>query len=405
MNKKISVWTMIVCLIVSVVVTFNTTYTVLNVIHNKEKAEILTHDKFLGYLMTVSELIDKNFAGDIDDQELKDAVIRGYLQGIGDKYSAYMNANEYEAYKAEFNGNAVGIGINALFDIENNLIEVLEVIANSPAEKAGILAGDFIVAVNGSRVKEVGYYETLDLIKGDAGTEVIITVLRNENEIDINCVRDAVEVVTVKYRVHSIDKAVGVISISSFYSKTPNELQAAVESLKLNGCTKFVFDIRNNGGGELGSIIKSLDYLLPEGKLADIYYKSTGKTSTYKSDESFLDASVAVLVNGNTASAAELFAAALRDYTKEGKYDAVLIGTTTYGKGVFQSTFEMADGSAFKITCGRYDPPCGINYDGAGVVPDVIEDLSEEAKKIGIYKLNDESDNQLALAVSKLASK
>ncbi len=405
MNKKISVWTLIVCLIVTVVITFNTTYTVLNILHNKEKAELLSQDTFIGSLLTVSELIEKNYAGTIDDEELKDSVIRGYLQGIGDKYSAYMTAKEYEAYKAEFAGNTVGVGINALFDIEHNVIEVIDVVPNSPAEKAGILAGDFIVAVDGTRVDKAGYYETLDLIRGESGTEVVITVLRNSEEIDLQCIRAAVDVVTVKYRVYSLDNTVGVISISSFYSKTPEELKAAVESLKASGCEKFVFDIRNNGGGELGSIINSLDYLLPEGKLADIFYKVTGKTSTYKSDASFLDASVAVIVNGNTASAAELFAAALRDYTKEGKYDAVLIGTTTYGKGVFQSTFEMPDGSAFKITCGRYDPPCGVNYDGKGVTPDVIEDLSEEAKKIGYYKLTDDTDNQLALAVAKLAAK
>jgi carboxyl-terminal processing protease len=373
--------------------------------HNKEKAELLSHDNFIGYLLTVNELIENNYAGEVDEQELIDSLIRGYLEGIGDQYSAYMNAEEYEAYKSEFAGNTVGIGINVLYDVANNVIEVIDVVPNSPAEKAGILNGDFLVAVNGTRIDEMGYYETLDLIRGEEGTEVVITVQRNAEEVDIICVRAAVEVVTVKYRVHSIDSNVGVITISSFYSKTPAELKAAVEALQNEGCTKFVFDIRNNGGGELGSIIYSLDYLLPEGKLADIYYKVTGKTKTYNSDEKFIDASVAVLVNENTASAAELFAAAMRDFTKEGKYDAVLVGMTTYGKGVFQTTFEMSDGSALKITCGRYDPPCGINYDGVGVTPDLIEDLSDEAKQIGLYKLTDLTDNQLALAVSKLSSK
>ena len=392
-------------MIVTVVITFNTTYTILNVKHNKEKAELLSHDNYIGYLLTLSELIENNYAGEIDDQQLLDGIIRGYLYGIGDQYGTYMNAEEYEAYKSEFYGNTVGIGVNVIYNLSTNEVEVIDVIPNSPAEDAGVQIGDFLVAVDGLRINEIGYYETLDMIRGEAGTEVTVTVLRDGEEIDLVCTREETEVITVKYRVHSIDMSVGVITISSFYSKTPLELKAAVEALQASGCTKFVFDIRNNGGGELGSIINSLDYLLPEGKIADIYYKVTGKTSTYMSGQSFLDASVAVLVNGNTASAAELFAAALRDYAKEGKYDAILVGTQTYGKGVFQTTFEMANGSALKITCGRYDPPCGVNYDGIGVTPDVIEDLSEEAKNIGIYKLTDLTDNQLALAVSMLAAK
>lgn len=404
MKKQISVKTLIVFLVVSIVLTFNITYVVLNVNHNKEMDELISQNKFLSTLLTVDQVVRQNYVGDIDDEELKNSIIRGYLEGIGDRYSQYMTSKEYEDYLSEFAGSAVGIGVNVIYSVNEATIEVIDVIPDSPAEEAGIQVGDFIVAVEGSRVSDIGYYAAVDLIKGESGTAVTVTVKREDGEHNLICVRAAVTVVTVKYRVYSKDNDIGIIKISSFYSETPSDVKNAVESLKALGCNKFIFDLRNNGGGELNSIVKTLDYILPEGKLADIYY-STGKTTSFKSDANYLDASVAVLINGNTASAAELFAAALRDYTKEGKYDALLVGTNTYGKGVFQSFYTLPDGSAFKFTVGRYDPPCGINYDGDGVAPDVTEDLSEEAKEIGLYKLTDENDNQLIAAAIRLSEK
>ena len=404
MKKKFSLLTVIVSVLVAMIVTFNATFVIMNVQHNKEINSLLTENGYLSSLMTVEQVIKENYLGEIDDEELKNAVIRGYLSGIGDEYSQYMTSREYEAYLDEFRGNSVGIGVNVIYDLVSNTIEVIDVVPDSPAEKSGILVGDFIVAIDGTRVDEVGYYAAVDLIKGDKGTSVKITVSRDGAESDIVCVRDSVAVVTVKHRVYTKDTSIGIIRISSFNAETPNEFKAAVEDLKSKGCTKFVFDVRNNGGGELNSILTTLDYILPKGKLAYIRYASGNETS-FDSKESYLDASVAVLVNENTASAAELFAAALRDYAKEGKYDATLVGNKTYGKGVFQSMYLLPDGSAFKFTTGRYDPPCGVNYDGVGVIPDSIVDLSEEAQKIGFYKLTDENDNQLKVAADALAAK
>lgn len=404
MNKKFSLLTVIVSVVVACIITFNATFVVLNVEHNKEINSLLTSNGYLSSLLTVDQLVKENYLGDVDDDELKNAIIQGYLSGIGDKYSQYMSSDEYAAYVEEFNGNAVGIGVNVVFDPVSYTIEVIDVIPDSPAEKSGILVGDYIVAINGTRITDVGYYAAIDLIKGDKGTLVNVTVLRDGVESEVTCIRDYVEVVTVKHRVYSIDNTIGVIRISSFNKETPNEFKAAVEDLKNKGCTKFVFDVRNNGGGELNSILTTLDYILPKGKLAHIKYAS-GAEYTFESKDTFLDASVAVLVNGNTASAAELFAAALRDYAKEGKYDALLVGNKTYGKGVFQSFYVLPDGSAFKFTTGRYDPPCGVNYDGVGVIPDSIVDLSEEAQKIGFYKLTDENDNQLKVAADALTAK
>lgn len=404
MNKKFSLFTVIVSVLVAAILTFNLTFVILNVQHNKEINSLLTENGYLSSLLTVDQVIRENYLGDLDDEELRHAVIRGYLSGIGDKYCQYMTSEEYDAYLEEFKGNAVGIGVNVIYDLVSSTIEIIDVVPDSPAEKSDIRVGDFIVAVNGTKVTDIGYYEAVDLIKGDKGTSVTITVLRDGNEIDIVCVRDAVTVVTVKHRVYTKDNTIGIVRISSFNAETPNEFKAAIEDLKNKGCNKFVFDVRNNGGGELNSILTTLDYILPKGKIAYIRYAS-GAEISLDSKESFLDASVAVLVNENTASAAELFAAALRDYAKEGKYDATLVGNKTYGKGVFQTMYLLPDGSAFKFTTGRYDPPCGVNYDGVGVIPDSIVDLSEEAEKIGFYKLTDDNDNQLTVAAEALVAK
>ncbi len=404
MNKKISVTTFLVSILVTAVITFNATFVIMNVGHNKEKGAFLTEHDYISSLLTIEDIVRLNYIGEIEDGAVKDAVIRGFLSGIDDKYAAYLNPSEYDAYLDEFYGSRVGVGITALRDEDKEPILIIDVVPNSPADKAGIEVGDRITAVDGRSVSEIGYDKAVDLIAGDMGTTVNLSLLRDGNELSVTCTRDFFKLYTVKSHVYSADASIGVIKISSFNSDTPADVKKAVEELQTKGCEKFIFDIRGNGGGELNSIVKTLDYILPQGKIAEVHYKN-GDNISYSSDTSFLDAPVAVLVNGDTASAAELFAAALRDYTRDGKYDALLVGTNTYGKGVFQTYYTLYDGSAFKFTVGKYDPPCGVNYDGTGVIPDVIEDLSDEAKELGLYRLTDENDNQLILAANRLSAK
>ena len=187
MNKKFSLFTVIVSVLVAAILTFNLTFVILNVQHNKEINSLLTENGYLSSLLTVDQVIRENYLGDLDDEELRHAVIRGYLSGIGDKYCQYMTSEEYDAYLEEFKGNAVGIGVNVIYDLVSSTIEIIDVVPDSPAEKSDIRVGDFIVAVNGTKVTDIGYYEAVDLIKGDKGTSVTITVLRDGNEIDIVC--------------------------------------------------------------------------------------------------------------------------------------------------------------------------------------------------------------------------
>lgn len=404
MTKRIPLYSVLILVTLTMLITFNATYLAINAKHNRQLNRLLAEYNAFDQLLSVDAVVKQHFIGEVDDQVLKEAVIRSYLSAIGDDYALYMTSTEYEAYTAEQNGSSVGIGINVIFDAAANVIEVISVLPDSPAEEAGMMGGDFIVAVDGQRLADLGYYATVDKIRGESGSSVELTVKRDGKELSITCVRREVKTVSVTSHVFAADASVGVVRITEFNGTTPAQFQAAVEDLQKKGCKKFVFDLRNNPGGELNSIVEVLDYLLPTGPLAHIYYKS-GNDSHYTSKASYVDAPVAVLTNGQTASAAELFTAALRDYTDQGSYDATIVGLKTFGKGTLQRFFLMKDGSAFKISVGRYDPPYAENYDGVGILPDVEVALSEEAASINFNKLTDQNDNQLIAAVEALKSK
>ncbi len=401
MSKKIPLYALILTVIIAIVITFNASFLFFEQKYNKRLNDTLSGYSFFEKLSDVDKTVKENYIGKIDDEELESAVIRGYLTGIGDKYSLYMTSSEYEDYMKELGGSAVGIGVNVIYSADENTIEVIRVLPDSPASEAGILEGDIISGVEGKLVSDIGYYSALDLIQGEEGTEVNITVTRGDDEIKLTCTRREVKMFSVSYHVFGGSGDIGVVQISEFNSTTPEQFKSAVEVLQASGCSRFVFDLRNNGGGSLDSIVEVLDYILPKGPIAHIYYNS-GESETFESDENCLNASIAVLTNKKTASAAELFTAALKDYSDKDLLNAVLVGTTTYGKGVFQSHFKLKDGSVIKITAGKYDPPYSENYDGKGIAPDVEVELSEEASKMNFYKLTDQNDNQLIAAVGEL---
>ena len=404
MTKRIPLYSVLILMALTMLVTFNATYLAINEKHNRELNQLMKEYNAFGPLLSVDAVVKQYYIGEVDDETMKEALIRAYLEAIGDDYSLYMTSSEYDAYTEEQKGSSVGIGINVIFDADANVIEIISVLPDSPAEEAGIMSGDFIVAVNGQSLVDIGYYEAVDKIRGEKGTTVALTLRRNNEEITVTCERRDVKTVSVLYHVFADDASVGVIRITEFNGTTPQQFKAAIVDLQGKGCEKFVFDLRNNPGGELNSIIEVLDYLLPEGPLAHIYYQG-GEDSHYTSEASCLDAPVAVLTNGQTASAAELFTAALRDYTDQGRYDATIVGLKTFGKGTLQRFFQLKDGAAFKISVGHYDPPYAENYDGVGIIPDLEVPLSEEAAGIHFNKWTDQNDNQLIAAVEALASK
>lgn len=429
--KKISVSPLvfIVSLLLAVLVTFETTFLIMSSISNREKAELadeynqMLEDEYgdLGVFKSVIEMYNslpednrnpelyyklamidyyyRNvYANEIDEDNLLYYVMYGYVLGTGDRYGEYYTADDFQSITQENQGETVGIGVYVNYNEEYRAIKILSVMKDSPANKAGILAGDIVVEVNGESVSEMGYYVALDKVKGEEGTTVELTLLRNGEQFKITATRKKVETETIFYHQYEYDKTVGVIRIVEFNNAVPNQLKNAVNDLKSKGVTSLVFDVRNNPGGTLTSVVEILDYLLPEGDIAHVTDASGKIQKTYKSDSNYLKGidSMAVLVNENTASAAELFACALRDYEK-----AILVGTKTYGKGSMQTIYMLPDGTGLRLTTNKYNPPKSENYDGIGLTPDVIEELSEALDGKSAFEYTDSEDNQLQTAVNE----
>ncbi len=352
-------------------------------------------------LSQVDALYRAYYIGEIDDEALMDAIISGYVQGTGDEYAAYYNADDFLDFIADVEGETAGIGVNVIYNSEYKLIEVLSVVPDSPADKGGIMPGDLIVTIGAEKesVADLGYYPAINKLRGEIGTYAVFSVLRGEDyseSIDFTIVREKVISQSVMYHVYGPDNSVGYIKITGFDAQTPQQFADAVEDLtKKQGCDKLAIDLRYNPGGELSSIVTVLDYILPEGPIVRIFDANGNEVKTYHSESTELDIPMVVLVNGSTASAAELFTAAVRDYNK-----AQVVGTTTYGKGCMQTTTQLSDGSAVTITYRMYNPPFSENYHGVGIVPDVIVELDEALAEKNIFKITDEEDNQLAVAVA-----
>ena len=351
-------------------------------------------------LAEVDALYRNYYIGELDDDVLIDSVISGYVLGTGDEYAAYYNQDGFESLIQDLEGEMAGIGVNVIYNTEYRLIEILSVSAGSPAEKAGVMPGDLVVTVGEEKesVAELGYQPSINKLRGVIGTKAVFSVLRGENyseTVDFEIVRDKIVEQTVMNHVYGPDNSIGVIKISGFDAKTPVQFVESVETLQKQGCDKLIIDLRYNPGGELSSIVTTLDYILPEGPVIRIFDADGREVKAYYSEPSELNMPMAVVVNGSTASAAELFTSAVRDYNK-----ATIVGETTFGKGCMQTTVPLSDNSAVSITYRMYSPPFSENYHGVGIVPDVEVVLDENLMFKNVYKITDEEDNQLAAAAA-----
>ncbi len=339
------------------------------------------------------------YANEIDEDELIYYTLNGYVAGAGDRHGEYYTADDFKSITQENQGNTVGIGVYVNYSQEYNAIKILSVMEGSPAYKAGIKAGDVIVAIDGEKVSELGYYVALEKVKGEAGTDVKLTLVRDGAELDVIATRAKVETKTVYYHQYEYDKEIGVIRVIEFNNVVPKQFKEAVEALKEKGVKYLVFDMRNNPGGTLSSVVDILDYLLPEGDIAHVTDANGKIQKTYKSDASCLTGidGMAVLVNENTASAAELFTSALMDYEK-----AIIVGENTYGKGSMQTIYMLPDGTGLRLTTNKYNPPKSENYDGTGIKPDIEIELSEALAGKSHFEYTDSEDNQLQKACEAL---
>ena len=394
MSKKITVGMAIVLMLLAILVTFQITYVALNNKYKSELNELTSIQQSFAKLAAVDELYRSLYIGEIDEEELTDELIRGYVYGTGDKYAYYLDKEQFAEMMADNQGEMQGIGVYVIY--QNDMIEIVSVMPDSPALEAGLEPGDLIVYVDGESVAELGYNSAITRLKGEAGTLANFSVLRGEELIDYEIERGYVNEQTVMYHSYEADPTIGIIKILSFDLGTPAQFKEACETLIEGGATRFVFDVRYNPGGDLTSICSILDYLLPEGPIVHIV-DAQGGEEVINSDASELDLPMCVLVNGNTASAAELFSSALQDYDK-----AELVGTTTYGKGTMQTIIRLSDNTGLGISYRMYNPPYSENYEGVGVKPDVEIEMDESLANKNIYKITDDEDTQLQKAIEIL---
>lgn len=347
-------------------------------------------------LMQLENLITQRFVGDVDKTQLTDGAAYGMVSATGDRWSSYIPAAQYNNYLQTMNNQYVGIGVTISTAVTENGIEILRLEENGGAKEAGLQPGDTIYKVDGKLVSELGIDEAKEMIAGEVGTTVEITVLRNGKTFDCTITRKKFSVVVASGEL--IGDGIGYVRIENFDERCAQETQAAIESVLQQGAKKLVFDVRNNPGGYKRELVKVLDYLLPEGEIFHtVNYQ--GKEEITTSDAACLDIPMAVLVNAQSYSAAEFFAAALQEYDK-----AVVVGEQTVGKGYFQETYKLCDGSAVSLSVGKYYTPKGVNLvEAGGLTPDVPAPVDEKtAAKIYAQLLKPAEDPQIAAAVAAL---
>lgn len=344
-------------------------------------------------LSYLKKLIDETYLHDIKEKDLNEGIYKGYVEGLGDQYSAYYDKKETKELTESLDGSFSGIGAVMTQDASSGVITITRVYDDSPAKKAGIKAGDVLYRVEEKTVTGKDLDKVVSWIKGKKGTKVNLTLLRgtNSDKIKVTATRDVINVETVKYKV--LENQIGYISISEFDSVTGAQFAKALKQLQKKNIEGLVVDLRNNPGGSLSTVCDILDSILPKGLI--VYTKDkNGKKEEYTSDEKHrLNLPMSVLVNGQSASASEIFAGAVQDYGK-----AEIIGTQTYGKGVVQNLFDLKDGTCVKLTTSEYFTPKGRNIDGKGITPDVKIEYKYNAK-------DPKADNQLDKAVSVVKDK
>ncbi len=313
-----------------------------------------------------------------------DALISSYVAAVGDPYAVYREPEEYSDYNDTINGTFGGIGIVVEYDHTEESITVTSVTPGAPAEAAGFLPGDLIFAIEGRTIEELGYLNAIDYIRGEVGTKVTVTVIREGEKLDLVSDRAIIDEQSVGY---TMDGNLGYIAVSGFKGNTYEQFAEAVDSVVADGAEGIIFDMRNNPGGLVSSVCDMISYLIPTG-YAIVSYDFNDSTVVIRSEDdldpktgetrdSVVDLPMVVICNEYTASSAEIFTSAIRDYRNEELLSAKIVGGVTYKKGIMQSTFKYKDGSSVTCTIAYYNPPSGENYHGTGITPDVIIDIGE----------------------------
>ena len=343
---------------------------------------------------TILSIIETYYYQDVDNDKLVNGVYKGVVESLEDPYSEYYTAEEYEDLMATLTGNYAGIGALLQKNAETGAVTITKVYKGTPAEKAGLLEGDYIISADGYAATDEGLDTFVQHIRGEEGTDVELIISRDGEDQTVVCTRASIATPTVEYQM--LQDNVGYIVVSQFTEHTYKDFVAAYKDLEKQGMTSVIFDMRNNGGGLLDSVVEMLDYLLPKGTVVYTMDKA-GHREDFLSDEgSSKDIPMVVLVNGNTASAAEIFTGAIRDFDY-----GTIIGTNTFGKGIVQSTIPLTDGSALKLTTQTYYTPSGECIHGKGIAPDIELEYEFQGGEDDAYSVD--LDNQIQKALDVLS--
>ena len=354
--------------------------------------QMMEEANFQNKLSALRTIIDLYFWKDVDNETLYEGIYRGLLNSLDDPYSRYYTAEEYQEEMESMEGSYCGIGALVNQNMSTRIMTIVRPFVDGPAYKAGILPGDIIYMVDDVDVTGEELSKVVKMMKGEQGTKVKLTVVREgvNEPIEVEITRDVIEVETVTYEM--LDNNIGYIYIMEFDEITLRQFEQAIDELEKAGMKGLIVDIRDNGGGLLDTVCKMLDRIIPNGNIVYTLDKYGNREEINATSEASLDIPIAVLVNGNSASASEIFAGALQDYKL-----ATIVGTQTFGKGIVQSIVPLRDGSAVKVTVSTYYTPNGRSIHGEGVTPDVVVELNDELKQQVI--IEKENDNQLNAAI------
>ena len=341
----------------------------------------------------IEALINAYYLDEIDGQQVEDTMYTGMVAGLDDPYSVYYSKEELESMEEATAGEYSGIGATLSQDPETKEISVVSCFTGTPAEEAGLLPGDVITGWNGSSVSDMELSELVSKIKTDPDEHLTLSIERDGEELEVELTRRAVEIPTVEYEM--LEDQIGYIRLLEFDEVTAQQFEDAMSDLESQGMEKLIIDVRNNPGGVLQTVCDMLDQLLPEGMIVYTEDKN-GKRTEYTSDEEHqFTKPLAVLVNGNSASASEIFAGAVQDYGI-----GTIVGMTTFGKGIVQKIFYLSDGTGLKLTVAKYYTPKGHDIHKKGIRPDVEVELDEVLQNQS--SISHEEDNQLQKAISVL---
>lgn len=346
---------------------------------------------------TINDLIDENFYFDASsDEEREEYIYKGILESLDDPYSVYYTADEYADLMNTSTGSYEGIGVSIQQDAKTKTLTVIRVFQGSGAEEAGMLPKDVIRAVDGRKLNGEDVSEVVTWIKGEPGTTVDVTVYRpsTDEELTLTIERKTIDNSTVSYKMR--ENQIGYIEVTDFYEKTAEQFEKAIDDLQGQGMKSLIVDLRNNPGGYVDVVVEMCDYILKEGTIVYTKDRDGNVVSSYEAtDDHSLDIPMVVLVNGDSASASEIFSGCMQDHGV-----ATLVGTTTFGKGIVQHVIPLSDGSAVKLTTQKYFTPNGNDIHGVGIEPDVTVELPDELKYEPI--IPEDQDVQLQKAIEIL---